>query len=251
MNWFLLKNSLLISGFTAVLATSYGLIAALWLMGLPRWYRMLLLGIAILSFALPPFLVTNCWLDLLGTTGVWRRWFPFDITSLGGTIWILSLLLWPIGLFSALSSWARLQPSQFESDAALTGWKLILNLLLPMAGVALAQSAVLTFVLAINNFTVPAILQIKVMPAEIWIRYNATLSPGSMLLRSWPLIAIPLLLLICFARSDFTWPRLEAPVQSPLFRRQLGRSWFRVCGLATICLCLLSAGLPLFQLISL
>src|SRR5205085_4332266 len=118
---------------------------------------------AIISLALPPFLVTNCWLDLLGTTGAWSRWFPFDIVSPGGTIWILSLLLWPISLFAALSAWGRLQPTQLESDLALTGWKLICKLLLPMAHVALIQSAVLTFVLAINNFTVPAILQVKVM----------------------------------------------------------------------------------------
>jgi ABC-type Fe3+ transport system permease subunit len=84
MSWLLLKNSLLISGFTVMVATTLGLIAALWLMGLPRLPRMLLQGIAIVSFALPPFLVTNCWLDLLGTTGVWRRWFPFDIVSAGG-----------------------------------------------------------------------------------------------------------------------------------------------------------------------
>jgi ABC-type Fe3+ transport system permease subunit len=120
-----------------------------------------------------------------------------------------------------------------------------------MARATLTQGAVLIFVLAINNFTVPAILQVKVMPAEIWIRYNATLSPGSMLLRSWPLIAIPLLLLVCFARSDFTWPRLEGPVPPTTFRRQLGSAWRRISALATICLCLLSAGLPLFQLISL
>jgi len=36
------------------------------------------------SLALPPFLVTNCWLDLLGYTGLWRRWLPLNIISVGG-----------------------------------------------------------------------------------------------------------------------------------------------------------------------
>ena len=32
----------------------------------------------------------------------------------------------------------------------------------------------LTFVLALNNFAVPAILQVKVFPAEMWVRFNTT-----------------------------------------------------------------------------
>jgi ABC-type Fe3+ transport system permease subunit/DNA-binding beta-propeller fold protein YncE len=251
MSWPLLKNSLLIGGCTVVFATAFGLIAAVWLTGLPRRHRMLMLGVAVVSFALPPFLVTNCWLDVLGVTGTWKHWLPLDIVSPAGTIWILSLLLWPITLLAALSAWARIQSHQLESDTALTGWKLISNLLFPMARTALTQSAVLTFVLAINNFTVPAILQVKVLPAEIWVRFNATLSPGALLVRSWPLLVIPLILLICFARSDFAWPQLARTVSPHLFRRQLGSAWFAICGITTLLICFLSAGLPLLQLISL
>src|SRR5439155_25229367 len=39
--------------------------------------------------------------------------------SLGGTIWILALLTWPIALLATLSAWQRLQSAHWESEPAL------------------------------------------------------------------------------------------------------------------------------------
>jgi ABC-type Fe3+ transport system permease subunit/DNA-binding beta-propeller fold protein YncE len=250
LNWFLLRNSLLVGGFTTLLAVGFGLMAALWLAALPSRWRNCFLVVGIVALALPPFVVTNCWLSLLGHTGVWRSWLPLDIFSLGGTVWILSLLLWPIPLLAILSAWRRLEPAQLESDMAVTGWALMRCLLFPLARATLAQAAVLVFVLALNNFAVPAILQVKVFPAEMWVRFTTTFDTLGTLKLSWPLIAGPLLLLLWFARREIPWPHLESPVSARLFRQQLGRVWFVSCGAGTILLCLLAVGLPLVQLVS-
>jgi ABC-type Fe3+ transport system permease subunit/streptogramin lyase len=250
MNWLLLKNSLLVSGLTALLAASFGFLAALWLAGLERRWRHRLLAVAVVALALPPFLATNCWLHFLGSAGVWRGWLPLNIVSLGGTVWILSLLTWPITLLMVLSAWQRLEPSQLESDVAVSGWWLMRGLLWPLARTALAQAAVLTFVLALNNFAVPAILQVKVFPAEVWVLFNTTFDTVGALRLSWPLVVAPLLLLLWFARREFPWPRTEGPVRAKLFRQQLGPGWFWASGACTILLCLLAVGLPVFQLVS-
>src|SRR5207247_1928775 len=192
------------------------------------------LALAVMALALPPFLVTNCWLDLLGYTGVWRGWLPLNIYSLGGAVWILSLLVWPITLLAVASAWRRLEPSQLESDPAVTGWALIRGLLLPVALTALAQAAVLTFVLALNNFAVPAILQVKVFPAEIWVRFNTTFDTLGALRLSWPLIMAPLLLLLWLSGRELPWPRIEGVVPAKLFRQHLGNRWVWLCGAGTI-----------------
>jgi ABC-type Fe3+ transport system permease subunit/DNA-binding beta-propeller fold protein YncE len=251
MNWLLLKNSFLVSALTTLLAGSFGFIAALWLAALGRSWRMRILVVAILSLALPPFLVTNCWLDLLGHTGVWRRWLPFNIISLGGTVWVLSLLLWPVTLFPVLGAWQRLEQAQVESDMAVTGWALIRALLLPLARTSLIQAAVLTFVLALNNFAVPATLQVKVFPAEVWVRFSTGLNAPGALRLSWPLVVAPLLLLLWMARREFSWPRLQGPVAPELLRQQIGPAWLWLCGSGTVVLCLLSLGVPLVELVSL
>ena len=112
------------------------------------------------------------------------------------------------------------------------------------------QAAVLTFVLALNNFAVPAILQVKVFPAEVWVNFNTTFNTAAALQLSWPMVLMPLLLLVWFRRSAVAWPRVEGPVPARLFRRQLGAGWFRLCGVVTVLVSLVAVGLPIFQLIS-
>jgi ABC-type Fe3+ transport system permease subunit/DNA-binding beta-propeller fold protein YncE len=248
MNWILLQNSLLVSGLATVLAAGFGVCSALWLASLPAGWRKLFFALAIVSLALPPFLVTNCWLDLLGPTGLWRRWVPFNIISLGGTAWILALLLWPITTLAAWSSWQRLEPAQLESDLAVKGWALWRVLLWPLARMQLGQAAVLTFVLALNNFAVPAILQVKVFPAEIWIRFNTSFDTPGALRLSLPLILVPMAALVWFIRRGVPWPSLQATVSPRLLRTQLGRTAFLFSGAAAIAVALLSAVVPVLQL---
>ena len=233
-----------------LLSAAFGLMAALWLAGMEARWRARWLGVAIGALALPPFLVSNCWLHYLGFAGAWHGWLPLNIYSLGGTVWILALVSWPITLLAVLGAWQGLEAGQLESDMAVTCWVLVRGLLLPLARNALTQAAVLTFVLALNNFAVPAILQVKVFPAEVWVQFNTTFDSRAAPLTSWPMVLTPLLLLIWFRRRDVAWPRVEGPMPAKIFRRQLGLVWFRCCGVGTVFVSALALGLPLVQLLS-
>jgi ABC-type Fe3+ transport system permease subunit/DNA-binding beta-propeller fold protein YncE len=248
LNWLLLKNSVVVGGLATIAAVLFGLTTALWLAGLPRGWRNFFFALGIADLALPPFLVTNCWLHFLGDVGVWRRWLPFSLFSLGGTVWVLCLLLWPITLLAVSSAWRRLEPAQLESDSAVTGWAFCRILLLPIARAAIGQAAVLTFVLAINNFAVPAILQVKVAPAEMWIRFNTAFDTAGALQLSWPLLAAPLLLVLWLAKGGVPWPHRQPTVSPRLFRNQLGPALFWVTGGCSLLLFFVSIALPVLQL---
>lgn len=248
MNWPLLQNSLLLAGTTTALALGFGLVTALWLATLEARWRNVLLVLAVVTLALPPFLVTNCWISLLGETGVLRTWLPFKIYSLGGTIWILALLLWPITLFAVLAAWRRLEAAQFECEPAMTGFALLRWLLVPVAKGELALAAVLTFVLALNNFAVPAILQTKVLPDEMWVRFNTQFDTLGALRLSVPLVIAPVLLLAWVTSRSVAWPRIQGTVPARVFRRQLGSAWRISSGAMAVLLGIVSVGLPLGQI---
>ena len=248
MNPSLLQNSLLVAGTTTALAVGFGLIAALGLATVEARWRNVFLALAVVALALPPFLVTNCWIRLLGETGAWRAWLPLNIYSLGGTVWILSLMLWPISTLLVLSGWRRLEAAHLECDPALTGFALVRVLLLPMARGELALAALVTFVLALNNFAVPAILQTKVLPDEMWIRFNTAFDTLGALKAGLPLVLAPLVMLALFWRRGIAWPRLRGAVPARIFRRQLGAGWVWSCGAAALMLCMISVGLPLAQI---
>ena len=248
MNWLLLKNSLLVSGLATVLALAGGSLVALCLLTTGPAWRNRVLALAAVALALPPFLVTNCWLWYLGQTGIWRTWLPWNIYSLSGTIWILALLSWPIAVFSVYASWQKLEPTLLEQDPALTGWALVRHLLFPMAKPALAQAAVLIFVLALNNFAVPAILQVRVYPAELWVSFNTTFDYRAALGLSWPLVVVPVLALLWLSRREIAWPRLEGEVPARFFAQQLGPFWTGLSRFTTLAIIAFAVALPARQL---
>ncbi|MBM3882129.1 MAG: hypothetical protein FJ387_20810 [Verrucomicrobia bacterium] len=222
MNWALLLNSLVVSGLVTLLAAGLGLVVAAAVAGLSPGWRGLVLGMAAVALAMPPFLVTNSWLSWLGQTGWLRRWLPLNLYSLGGTVWLLGLMLWPVVMFLVLGAWQRIEPAQYESDPALQGWGAVRWLLLPAAAPALGQAVVLVFVLALNHFAVPALLQVKVFPAELWFRFSTTFDYGAVLALSLPLVLAPLALLLWLRRQPIAWPHLEGATPPALWRRQLG-----------------------------
>lgn len=226
MNSVLVWNSLLVSISATAAALVFGFFTALWASGLGPTSRRILTLLAIIALALPPFLVTNCWIELLGQTGVWRNALHLDIYGLGGTIWILALLLWPIPFLFFTATWSRIEPAHLEADPMLSGTSLLRWLLLPTARSAAIQSAVITFALALNNFAVPAILQVKVFPAETWVSFNTKFDYDEALRLGWPMILCPLLLLIAFRRNNVAFGWKSNGAVGSLFRRALGQNLF-------------------------
>ena len=222
LNWTLLANSLLVAVIATLIASVMGLGYAIAMKASPRWLRHVLLGCAVAVLALPSFLVTNSWIDLLGVTKRLIPAFPLNVYSPVGVSWILSLLLWPIPAIACAGTWNHLEPMHFEVDSALRSRKLIRWLLWPTArGMALTSSAVV-LALAACNFTVPAILQVKVFAAEAWIAFNTNLDAGAAWRLSAPLLIAPVALLLFAQQRRFLWPRASAADISTVMRRQLG-----------------------------
>jgi ABC-type Fe3+ transport system permease subunit/DNA-binding beta-propeller fold protein YncE len=247
MNWTLLNNTLLVAMATTVGAVAAGFAAALWASGLGRWGRMTVIAVAVVTLVLPPFLPVNCWIDLLGETGRWKSWCPLPIYSLAGTVWILALMTWPIAFFMVLAAWGKVEKAHLEVDPMLRGTAVIRWLLLPAARTALAQSGVVTFVLALNNFAVPSILQVKVFPAEIWVNFNTTFDYMTALRLCWPMVLAPLLLVWWMRRVETPWGWRADKAAPEVFRGRLGGLWtLSACvALATI---FFSVGIPLGHL---
>jgi ABC-type Fe3+ transport system permease subunit len=249
MNWTLLGNSLTLATLATALAVGLGLAVALFLMGLDRRWRVGLLILAAVALVLPGFLVANGWIHLFGVAGIWRPGLPVNIYSMGGAVSMLGLLLWPIPLFFLLGAWQRLEAPHLESDPLLTGPVLVARLLVPLARDALSTAAIVTFVLALNNFAIPALLQVRVYPSEVWISFNTHLDAGAAFRQSWPLIAAPLLLLLWFRKRPVAWPATQGSVPPLVFRRSLGKQLVRVSGAITVVTLLLALAFPLGDLL--
>jgi len=249
MNWALLTNSLTVALLATAAATVFGLSAALWMVTLERRGRRAAYCGMIVAFALPSFLVTGIWIDLLGNTGRLRPVIPFDVYSLWGCAWILGLMLWPVVGAAALIAWRRLEAEQMECDPMLRGNWLLRDLLAPTAAPALRIAAGLVFVLALGNFAVPAILQVKTWPAEIWLRFNTANDTAGALQASWPLLLAPAVLLLAVRHRPFRLPQTTSGIRPRLFKERLGPGFLRVNAVMAILLLGLSTVLPVANLL--
>ncbi|HXT42428.1 MAG TPA: ABC transporter permease subunit [Candidatus Angelobacter sp.] len=258
MNFGLLRNSLLVSALSTLLALTLGFITALFVNGLNARGRRCFMVLAVLTLALPPFLVTDCWMTWFGQSGWLGKWSALSLETPDEnvrqlvlsfeTAWVLALMLWPVSLLLVLGAWQRLEANLLENEPLLSGGALFRRLLAPLARDALTQAAVVTFVLALNNFAVPALLQVKVFPAEVWVNFNTTFDYGAAAQMSWPLVAAPLALLFWLRRREISWPRVDGAATAGVFRRQLGARWFAFSGVAAWAAVALSVGVPLTRL---
>ncbi|MGZ8900147.1 MAG: hypothetical protein ACXW3Z_08635, partial [Limisphaerales bacterium] len=155
MNWPLFQNSLVVASSSALLATLIGIAFAIFAAALRPSFRRIALAVAGVALVMPPFLVTNTWLQYFGLAGLWRPYFEFNLYSLSGTVLLITLSLWPVAFLLTLSSILRIQPVYLEQERFLRGTALIRYFLWPSCRPAIAYSLGLSFVLALNNFSIP------------------------------------------------------------------------------------------------
>lgn len=222
MNWVLLQNSLVVAGSSALIATFCGAIFALAAASLPRFWRGVAIAGAVIALVLPPFLVTNTWLQFFGLTGTWRPFVDFNIYSLPGTILLITLSLWPVSFVVTLGSLLRIQPIYMEQEGLLRGSALCKYLLWPATRGAMAQSLGLSFVLALNNFSIPVLLQTKVYTEEVWLAFSTRFDYVTALKLSWPLVLGPLVLLAVFRAGNVSLNFRAQEFPTRLFRERLG-----------------------------
>lgn len=221
MSWTLLLNSLAVGIGTTLLALVAGLLVALAVAAASRGRALLLCGAAA-CLALPPFLATNAWLDV---TADWRGLMSPEVVERGSlflTALTLASLLWPLTTFLVLGAWTKLQPELLEADPRLRGTRLLRGLLLPAARAELTVAAAVTLTLALANFTVPVLFQVRVFTEEFWIRFNTQFDLAGALHATWPLLLLPLGLFWLVRRREIVWPRLHGASIPPMLGRQLG-----------------------------
>lgn len=249
MNWTVFKHSILLAYGVAKMSLTVGALCAIWAQTLGRRGNFIVTALAAVTLALPPFLVANTWMHFFGMAGVWRQYVDFDLYSWGGAILLMVLLLWPVTFFLVRATLSRLETERLEADPLLKGWRLIRFVLFPHLRGTLAVASLLSFVLALNHFTIPALLQTKVYSNDVWVQFNSTFDYAEALKTGWPLVVAPVLLLFGLPKEIEVWGARK-PLNSQRFAEALGPIWRAIVAILSIGLVLTSVAFPLGYLAS-
>jgi len=250
VNFTLLVNSLAVGFGATVVAVVAGLgVALAWVTTGSKAGRDAWMGAALANAALPPFLVANAWLDL---TAAWRAMTPPETMARLSLLWtagVLATLLWPLAMLATLSAWSRISPQALEAEPRCRGGRLLWTVLIPAARSEWVAVALVILSLALANFTVPVLFQVRVFTEEFWIRFNTQLDVAGAFRAAWPLALVPLGLLWVLRRHPVSWPQPTGGGWTGSIRAASG-GWGGVCRVGAGAWLALALALPLVRLVT-
>jgi len=166
-------NTIKLGGLTVILSTVIG-VAAAWLVArtdLP--HKGLLDTLFLTPYMIPPFIGAIAWIQLLSPrvgylNRFWVQLFntpqtPFNIYSLAGIVWVMSLHNYPFVYIIVRGALERMDPS-LEEVAHMSGagrlrvmWDITLRLVMP----SITGGMLIVFIYTIANFGIPALIGMR------------------------------------------------------------------------------------------
>lgn len=173
-----LFNTLKLSTLTTLFTLLIGLPLS-WLLhktDLP--FKSLFRSLFSIPYIIPPYIGAIAWIKLLNPTSgslnlVFKGWLnltnsPFNIYSMWGAVWVLSLFFYNFVFLSCLSALEKSDPS-LEEASLMSGankFQTFRSITLPLLTPALAAGMILVFIATASTFGVPALL---LMPTRIFV----------------------------------------------------------------------------------
>ncbi|PID75316.1 MAG: iron ABC transporter permease [Deltaproteobacteria bacterium] len=197
----------------------------------------LLNHLLMLPMAMPAYLIAIVYIELLdfagpiqstlrgwfGWSSVQEYWFP-PITSLGGAVFLLSLVLYPYLFLMARTAFGEHAGRWLEVGQTLnlTPRQSFFRIVLPLARPAIVSGLLLAVMETVGDFGLVQLFSVNTFTVGIYNTwFGASNVPDAARLASG-LLAV-MLLLITLERISRGGRRYIQPVGSPLQRRRLGR----------------------------
>ncbi len=145
-----------------------------------------------------PYILAVAWKDFFfvftGNTNL--------ISSKFGVILVLTTIYTPLAMLITGNAFSGIDSKLEESGFLITGFRRTMTrIILPLIKPAVISSFVLVFIFSISEFSVPAILGVKVFTTEIFTQFSAFYNHSLAILQSALLLIICLLLL--FAEGNY------------------------------------------------
>jgi iron(III) transport system permease protein len=167
--------------------------AVAWLVTMCRFpLRPLFVWASLLPLAMPGYIVAYAYVDFLSYAGplqTWLRgvfgwtrpsdyWFP-EIRSLGGAIFVLSMVLYPYVFLTARASFIRQPATQLEVARALgqTPWGAFRNVALPLARPGIAVGVSLALMECLNDIGAAGFFGVRTLTLGV---YTTWISQGNL-----------------------------------------------------------------------
>jgi len=174
--------------------------------------------LCLIPFFIPPYIQSIVWIHLLGNEGWINQLFmsflsleqpPFSIYGFMGSVFVLSLWLYPIMLIHYLIAFS--QGNIYLEVASLyqSRWMVFRKIIFPLGKHTFWSGIALTFVLALINFSVPGILELNVYPVEIFSQIGSFFNFSDASVLSIPYVGLAIGFVVLFITSSTKMSRFS------------------------------------------
>ncbi len=206
--WQLMGNSLRLAALVTIACTAVGVPLGVLLGKTDLPLRRPLALLFSVPLLIPPYIVAVAWSDLLGRDGLLARILGLAMTradhwlfALPGAAWVLFCVLLPIPMLLTMVFLRTIDPELEQAGRLLTSWRgVLLGISLPLIRPGLALAAMLVFLLAFGEFSVPNFLRVAVFPVESFTQFAAFYDFRAATATALPMAGVTLLLLLVEAR---------------------------------------------------
>ena len=249
----LLYNTALLGTGTAVLATAIGAPLGVALARITVGRKALLRLALAAPVLLPPYIAGLAW-TYLGSNPGWlpaiagQNFLSGWIYTLPGAIVVLSLVFYPVSMLATEVAMRQID-GRLEEAALMVApsGRVLRRITLPLVAPAVAAAALLIFVLAISEFGVPGLLQVRVYTTEVFTAFAALYDFTRALLLTLPLLL--LCAIVAAAGAALLGDRLVATRRSARTHPILLDEWRRSATRGAVAVLTLALGVPVAVLI--
>lgn len=194
-----MKNSFIVVFPATIFSTIIGVFLS-WVVcrtnvpGIKYWQRLLSI-----PYFIPPFIGAIAWTFLLGPVGYINKFMmstfgletaPFNIYSLGGMIFIMSMYRYAVSFIVVLPTMKRISAS-VEEAARISGaspWRTLKDITLPLITPSILGAMLLTFMFILADFGVSSVLgapdRINLMTTQIYYLIQNSTIPNNLRIAS-------------------------------------------------------------------
>lgn len=194
-----MKNSFIVVIPSTIFSTIIGVFLS-WVVcrtnvpGIKYWQRLLSI-----PYFIPPFIGAIAWSFLLGPVGYINKFLmaifslekaPFNIYSLGGMIFIMSMYRYAVSFIVVLPTMKRISAS-VEEAARISGaspWRTLKDITLPLITPSILGAMLLTFMFILADFGVSSVLgapeNIRLMTTQIYYLIQNSTIPNNLRIAS-------------------------------------------------------------------
>ena len=245
--WMLMRHSVILASLVTVSTFLLGIPLGIFLGKTDLPFRRFFIFLFLIPLLVPPYIIAVAWSDLFQMSGLPLHW----LSGLPGSLFILVSVYLPLPMLLTMIFLHTVHPHLEEAGRLVATWPLTLwRVTLPLIRPALLLAALLVFLLALGEFSVPMYLRYNVYAVESFTQFSAFYNFEAATAAAIPLVLFAALLTVAenrYLRNRIAIPRHFAQ-KNEFLRITLGRNrWSVLTGMA--CLAAIFVAMPIGSLL--